>query len=154
MHRLNEFLNARLRSENAVLAHAEESPPWWEEGVTVEIDRPTYYRYLELLPPRFMRGDSTLWVQEVYPVCESECQIKSDGLQLNFLQHVKTLLDVDGLRKLRLLLKPLVSKDGFLTNSLMSAGDVSRNQAATEQYPSSAADVSFSSSSISFCSSR
>ena len=54
MPSLNEFLNSRLRSEDATTF--QESPPWWEDGVTVEVDQRTYYRYLDMLPPRFMNG--------------------------------------------------------------------------------------------------
>ena len=55
MPSLNEFLNSRLRSQDAKTS--QESPPWWEDGVTVEVDQQTYYRYLDMLPPRFMNGD-------------------------------------------------------------------------------------------------
>lgn len=56
MTSLNEFLNSRLRSQDAQ-PNSADSPPWWEEGVTAEIDEATYYRYLDMLPPRYMNGD-------------------------------------------------------------------------------------------------
>ncbi len=57
MSGLSEFLNERLRIENVEHFNHSESPPWWQEGVTVEIDESTYYEYLEILPPRYMNGD-------------------------------------------------------------------------------------------------
>ena len=56
MSTLSEFLNDRLRIEDAKVFDAADSPLWWDDSVTVEIDGETYLQYLELLPPRFMRG--------------------------------------------------------------------------------------------------
>ena len=57
MSGLSEFLSGRLRIENVEHFNHSESPPRWQEGVTVEIDESTYYEYLEILPPRYMNGD-------------------------------------------------------------------------------------------------
>ena len=57
MSEFSNFLRERLRTENALPFNDDDSPPWWEEGVTVEIDESTYFHYLDLLPPRFMNGD-------------------------------------------------------------------------------------------------
>ena len=56
MSTLSEFLNDRLRIEDAKVFDAADSPLWWDDSVTVEIDGETYLQYLEVLPPRFMRG--------------------------------------------------------------------------------------------------
>lgn len=56
MSELSKFLNQRLCINDAVSDNPD-SPPWWEEGVTVEIDEAKYYEYLNLLPPRYMNGD-------------------------------------------------------------------------------------------------
>ena len=53
---LSKFLSERLRIDDAKVFDAADSPPWWDDSVTVEIDESTYFCYLELLPPRFMRG--------------------------------------------------------------------------------------------------
>ena len=57
MSELSKFLNDRLRVDDAKLNSDPDSPPWWEEGVTVEIDETKYFEYLDLLPPRYMDGD-------------------------------------------------------------------------------------------------
>lgn len=57
MSDLNKFLRERLRSDDAEQFASEDAAPWWEDGKTVEVEKATYYRYLEMLPPRFMRGD-------------------------------------------------------------------------------------------------
>lgn len=57
MSALNQFLAQRLQSDHSVPQEDPESPPWWEDGQTVEIDQQTYYRYLDMLPPRYMDGD-------------------------------------------------------------------------------------------------
>ena len=56
MSALSTFLNERLRIDNARIFGDADSPPWWEDSVTVEIGETTYLQYFELLPPRFMRG--------------------------------------------------------------------------------------------------
>ena len=56
MSALSEFLNERLRIDDATVFDDADSAPWWEDGMTVEIDESTYLQYLELLPPRFMQG--------------------------------------------------------------------------------------------------
>lgn len=57
MSDFSEFLRDRLRTDEAEQFGSDEAAPWWEDGVTVEIDEPNYYRYLDMLPPRFMSGD-------------------------------------------------------------------------------------------------
>ena len=57
MSKLNEFLRERLRTEHVQHLSNVESPPWCQEGVTVEIDEAIYYEHLEMLPPRYMSGD-------------------------------------------------------------------------------------------------
>ncbi len=57
MSELSNFLRERLRIENESLLRDDDSPPWWEEGVTVEIDESKYFEYLDVLPPRYMHGD-------------------------------------------------------------------------------------------------
>ena len=37
MSEFSNFLRERLRTENALPFNDDDSPPWWEEGVTVEI---------------------------------------------------------------------------------------------------------------------
>jgi hypothetical protein len=49
-------MNDRLRVDGARPFDDPDTPPWWEEGVTVAVDEATYVKHLELLPPRFMRG--------------------------------------------------------------------------------------------------
>ena len=56
MSTLTQFLNERLRVEHAKRSDSSDSPPWWEEGVTVVVDEATYIKYLEMLPPRYMSG--------------------------------------------------------------------------------------------------
>jgi hypothetical protein len=56
MSELSNFLRDQLRIEKATLV-GDDSPPWWEEGVTVEIDESMYLEYLDLLPPRYMNGN-------------------------------------------------------------------------------------------------
>lgn len=56
MSALSTFLNERLRIHDARTLTDAETPPWFEDSVTVEIDESTYMQYLDLLPPRFMRG--------------------------------------------------------------------------------------------------
>lgn len=57
MSGLNDFLRTRLKTDDAEPFTAESSPPWWQEGVTTEIDSAKYFEYLDLLPPRYMNGD-------------------------------------------------------------------------------------------------
>ena len=56
MSELSNFLRDQLRIEKATLV-GDDSPPWWEEGVTVEVDESMYFEYLDLLPPRYMNGN-------------------------------------------------------------------------------------------------
>ena len=56
MSELSNFLRDRLRVETATPV-GDDSPPWWEEGVTVEVDESMYFEYLDLLPPRYMNGN-------------------------------------------------------------------------------------------------
>ena len=57
MSELSNFLTERLRVDHAQPTNDPDSPPWWEEGVTIEIDETKYFEYLDLLPPRYMAGD-------------------------------------------------------------------------------------------------
>ncbi len=57
MSDLSNFLRQRLQIENAKPFHNDDSPPWWEAGVTVEIEESTYDQYLDLLPPRYLSGN-------------------------------------------------------------------------------------------------
>ena len=57
MSDLSKFLDERLCVDNVKRQCDSDSPPWWEDGVTVEIDEGTYFRFLDLLPPRYVRGD-------------------------------------------------------------------------------------------------
>jgi len=56
MSELNTFLAQRMRIDDVQPLDDESSPPWWEAGVSSEVDEETYYRYLEMLPPRYMHG--------------------------------------------------------------------------------------------------
>jgi len=56
MSELNDFLKKRLRVDDVRSMADDDSPPWWQEGITVEVDESTYYDYLDLLPPRYMSG--------------------------------------------------------------------------------------------------
>jgi hypothetical protein len=56
MSELSNFLRGRLRIEKATPV-GDDSPPWWEEGVTVEVDESMYFEYLDLLPPRYINGN-------------------------------------------------------------------------------------------------
>lgn len=53
----SEFLRDRLRTDDARPFNSDDSAPWWEEGVTVEINQALYLEYLNLLPPRYIDGD-------------------------------------------------------------------------------------------------
>ncbi len=57
MSELSHFLRKRLRIDDAQPLASEESPPWLENGVAVEIDAAKYFEYLDLLPPRYIDGD-------------------------------------------------------------------------------------------------
>lgn len=57
MSELSNFLRERLRIENAKPFTDDDSPPWWEAGVTVEVDESTYFQYLDHLPPRYINGN-------------------------------------------------------------------------------------------------
>ena len=57
MSDLGQFFNERLKVTNALHEDDEQSPPWWEEGTTMEIKEETYYEKLDLLPPRYMGGN-------------------------------------------------------------------------------------------------
>lgn len=54
MSLLASFLMQRLRCDHAVHFESDDCPPWWQEGVTIEVDQSTYDEYLEMLPPRYM----------------------------------------------------------------------------------------------------
>jgi hypothetical protein len=54
---LSKFYDKHLTTEGALHKDDPNSPPWWEEGATVEVDEETYLEYLEMLPPRFIDGD-------------------------------------------------------------------------------------------------
>ena len=56
MSTLAQFLNQRLRTDDAKRLDAPDQPPWLEKGVTVIVDEATYMQYLEVLPPRYMSG--------------------------------------------------------------------------------------------------
>ncbi len=57
MSELGNFLRKRLRTDDAQPFKSDDAPPWWEDGVTVEIDESKYFEYLDLLPPRYMNGN-------------------------------------------------------------------------------------------------
>ena len=42
MSELNDFLKKRLRVDDVKSMADDDSPPWWQEGVTVEVDESTY----------------------------------------------------------------------------------------------------------------
>lgn len=50
---LRDFIRL-LTSEPARPLDAD--PPWFENGVTCEVTEATYFEFLEMLPPRWMRG--------------------------------------------------------------------------------------------------
>lgn len=54
---LAKFLDARLRIADAKRHTDSNSPPWWEDGVTIEIDEATYFWFLDQLAPRYQSGD-------------------------------------------------------------------------------------------------
>ena len=56
MSKLGHFFNERLKVTDAFHEDDEQSPPWWEEGSTMQISEETYYERLDLLPPRYMDG--------------------------------------------------------------------------------------------------
>jgi hypothetical protein len=56
MSELSSFLRQRLCCDHAERFDSIESPPWWQEGIPTEIDEVTYFHYLEILPPRYLRG--------------------------------------------------------------------------------------------------
>ena len=43
MSELNDFLKKLLRVDDVKSMADDDSPPWWQEGVTVEVDESTYY---------------------------------------------------------------------------------------------------------------
>ena len=57
MSKLGQFYDERLKVTNALHEDDEQSPPWWEEGTTVEIKEETYNERLDLLPPRYIDGN-------------------------------------------------------------------------------------------------
>jgi hypothetical protein len=56
MSALSEFLRPRLKTADSKSLNDASSPPWFEEGVTVQVDEATYMRHLEVLPPRYISG--------------------------------------------------------------------------------------------------
>ena len=53
---LNQFLRQHMQTEGVLHEEDDQSPPWWQEGTTVEIKEETYYEKLDMLPPRYMDG--------------------------------------------------------------------------------------------------
>ncbi len=52
-----EFLESLTQGEIQSEIASTEDPPWFVAGVVQQIDEPTYWYFLELLPPRWMHGD-------------------------------------------------------------------------------------------------
>lgn len=50
-----EFLRSLVACEPRQLT--DDDPPWHEPGNHYRIDKATYWRYLELLPPRWIQGN-------------------------------------------------------------------------------------------------
>ena len=56
MSQLSEFLKQRLTTDGVLHKEDPNSPPWWEEGVTVEVNEDSYFEYLDMLAPRYISG--------------------------------------------------------------------------------------------------
>ena len=56
MSQLAQFLKEHLETDGVLHAGDPDSPPWWEEGATIEVGEETYLQYLDMLPPRYLRG--------------------------------------------------------------------------------------------------
>ena len=52
-----QFLESLTQGELHPVKAGAEDPPWFVSGVVHEIDEPTYWYFLELLPPRWMHGN-------------------------------------------------------------------------------------------------
>ncbi len=52
-----EFLESLTQGEIQSEVASTEDPPWFVAGVVQQIDEPTFWYFLELLPPRWMYGD-------------------------------------------------------------------------------------------------
>ncbi len=52
-----QFLQSLTQGEIQPINASTEDPPWFIPGMVQEIDEPTYWHFLELLPPRWMHGD-------------------------------------------------------------------------------------------------
>ena len=57
MSQLSDFLKQHLNHDGALHEDNANSPVWWEEGATVEINEDRYLEYLDMLPPRYMSGN-------------------------------------------------------------------------------------------------
>jgi len=56
-HSLWQFLESLTQGEIQSEIASTEDPPWFVPGVVQEIDEPTYWYFLELLPSRWTHGD-------------------------------------------------------------------------------------------------